>query len=113
MSFSLRQIFQSKARPGAAYSEVAKVVVWNKARIIPGLPKETYRLDPCGAVIEWDQYGDITLNGKGWEIDYLEPDALHDTNYTAGLQAIHWQNNQVKGQSLLKNRAVTGKMQHA
>ncbi len=109
MSFSLKQIFRYKVS-NRQYSEVRKVAVWNKARTIPGLPKETYRLDPCGAVIEWEKYGDKTPNGRGWEIDYVEPVALRMTDHTSGLHAIHWQNNQVKGDSLTINRPVDSRL---
>lgn len=92
MSFSLAQILRGQRK----FSGAVKVNVWNKARVAPGMPSHSYRLDPCGALLEWSKYGDTTPGGNGWQIDKVVPYSLHGTDHVSNLQAIHWQNNQVK-----------------
>lgn len=52
---------------GASFSNEAKLAVWKKGQEIPGKDKNKQRMDICGAVIEWDSYGDTTKDGTGWE----------------------------------------------
>lgn len=81
------------------FSFETRLAVWNKASHAPGKSPEAYRLDACGALIEWSKYGDTTPNGTGWEIDHIYPAALGGSDILSNLQALQWENNRKKGDS--------------
>lgn len=84
------------------YTEQQKVAVWNKARIVQGYHAAYVRADVCGALIEWERYGDTTSK-YGWEIDHIMPESLGGTDAITNLQPLQWQNNRTKGDSLSLN----------
>lgn len=85
------------------FSFETQLAVWNKAIHAPGMTPNTYRLDPCGALIRWDKYGDTTPNGTGWEIDHIYPASLGGSDNLSNLQALQWENNRKKGDNYPTN----------
>lgn len=69
------------------YTEQQKIAVWNKARIVQGYHPAYVRADACGALIEWERYGDTTSK-HGWEIDHIIPKSLGGTDAIANLQPL-------------------------
>ncbi len=83
-------------RNGYQFSEQTKISVWNKGQIVPGVDASQKRKDRCGAWIEWNQYGNTTENGTGWEIDHNQPVAKGGGDELANLQPLQWENNRHK-----------------
>ena len=40
----------------ANWTEEEKRKIWNKGEVIPGLNRDMWRTDQCGAYIKWDMY---------------------------------------------------------
>lgn len=81
---------------GEAFTLEQRRAVWAKARTVPG-KDVNFKLDPCGALMEWNQYGVTTENGTGWEIDHIKPVAHGGTDIPENLQALQWEHNRIKG----------------
>ncbi len=88
-------------RRGEAFSEAVKRAVWAKALIVPGLNPNEWKQDSCGARIQWSKYGEAIHLGTGWEIDHIRPVAHGGGDEITNLQALQWQNNRHKSDSLL------------
>lgn len=72
-------------------------LVWEKAIVLPGLDKDQYRADHCGAIIRRDQHNDNSQKlSMGWEIDHIRPPAFGGTNDLSNLQPLQWENNRQK-----------------
>jgi 5-methylcytosine-specific restriction endonuclease McrA len=82
---------------GGSFSEATVRKVWDKATIVPGINPAKRRKDDNGAWIEWDQYGDTTEGGTGWEIDHIRPVSRGGADEPSNLQPLQWQNNRAKG----------------
>lgn len=87
-------------RIGQSFSEAMKFVVWAKALAVPGQSLAEWRQDVCGARMQWSQYGNTAELGFGWEIDHIRPVAHGGSDEIVNLQALQWQNNRRKGDSL-------------
>jgi 5-methylcytosine-specific restriction endonuclease McrA len=81
------------------FTEEQKLVAWRKAQIVTGHDPAITRKDTCGAWIKWADYGN-TFSQFGWEVDHIYPVSLGGTDQPSNLQALHWQNNRAKGNSI-------------
>lgn len=76
-------------------SQIEKV--WKKATIVEGWEPNTYRKDPCGAIIMRDKYGKRD-NPFGWEIDHIYPKSMPNSDdRLENLRAMQYENNISKG----------------
>ncbi len=87
---------QGTTRSGAAFDYATIVAVWTKARPINGYDPQRFRLDACGAIIEFGRHGETIADGTGWEIDHMTPVALGGSDGLFNLQPLQWQNNRAK-----------------
>lgn len=100
MALQIGQRTYGTSRNGLGFTDEAKVAVWTRARVIPGLNPAQWRLDACGARMFWADYGKVVERGYGWEIDHMLPVAHNGTDDLSNLQALQWQNNRSKGDTL-------------
>lgn len=90
-------------RTGQPFSATVKNLIWQKARIVPGLDPAEWRMDACGARIKWSAFGTTAAGGFGWEIDHIFPVVHGGTDDLNNLQALQWQNNRSKGSNIGQN----------
>jgi 5-methylcytosine-specific restriction endonuclease McrA len=90
---------QNRKSSGSSFNALEIEVVWQKALGIPGQNMRLWRQDPCGAYMYRDHYGK-TDSKWGWEIDHVQPVARSGTDAIANLQALQWQNNRRKGDTV-------------
>jgi hypothetical protein len=79
------------------YSKAQIDEAWNKATIDENNDPKIWRKDPCGAWINYEQYGKHT--DFGWNIDHIIPNALFVENqgdFSGNRWAMHWENNKSK-----------------
>ncbi|MFI3296906.1 MAG: HNH endonuclease domain-containing protein [bacterium] len=76
--------------------EEDRLKIWEKAIKIDGFNPEKYRQDVCGAWIAYSRYGDRN-NMYGWEIDHIYPRSRGGNDDERNLRAMHWRNNESKG----------------
>lgn len=70
--------------------------VWDKATKVQGFDPNIFRKDPCGAWIIFNKYG-LRDNSFGWEIDHVFPKSQGGDDDIRNLRAMHWRNNESKG----------------
>lgn len=75
--------------------ETIRRQIWDKARTIKDLDPKDFRLDPCGAIIAWHQYGSQTQ--YGWVIDHIYPRRKGGDDNPENLRVMQWENNISKG----------------
>ncbi|MGE5621262.1 MAG: HNH endonuclease [archaeon] len=98
---------------GNAFREDVVNAVWRKARTVPGADPEKIRKDPCGAWIERDKFGVAVHKGTGWEIDHILPVERGGTDKLNNLQALQWENNRQKADSLILKCYISNQHQTA
>lgn len=78
-----------------------------------GLDDSMYRLDSCGALMQWDKYSDRDCD-YGWEIDHVVPKAIlikkevpeNEIDDEDNLRPMQWQNNDSKSADYPEYHAV-------
>lgn len=83
-------------RSGQPFDQVAIDAVWTKGAVVPGIDPSRRRKDPCGAWIDYQNYGRTVDDGTGWEIDHIVPVAKGGGDLLSNLQPLQWQNNRHK-----------------
>lgn len=100
MSYVMRAARRpSTDRNGHSFGLAVLRAVWAKGRLVPGYEAQAdmYRLDTCGALMQWTSYGDTTPRGYGWEVDHITAVDNGGSDNFANLQPLQWQNNRAKG----------------
>ena len=78
----------------ANWTDEEKLKIWNKGEIIPGRDSRILRKDQCGAIIQWDMYGDRSDRYNcGWEIDHIKPDSKGGEDIVSNARPLQWFNN--------------------
>ncbi len=90
---------------GIPWTDADKRNVWNKANIVEGHHQTETRMDPCGNLIKWSQFGNRD-SIYGWEIDHVNPVANGGGDNIENLQPLHWRNNLKKGNRLFWKQAT-------
>lgn len=85
-----------KKNKDAPFTENEKLAIWSKAQKILWENPSMVRMDACGAVIHYSEYGN-THSKYGWEIDHIIPKATNGSREPANLQVLQWENNRHKG----------------
>lgn len=83
-------------RSGASFTQAELRIVFNKCKIISGFDSNEYRLDACGALMKFSEYGKRIQKNSGWEVDHINPVSNGGSDDFVNLQALQWQNNAAK-----------------
>jgi len=87
-------------RDGSSFTQAELMAVFRKGRIVPNLHPDIWRYDACGALINFNSYGDTTPKNYGWEVDHVYPVSRGGPTVLSNLQPLQWQNNRAKGDSV-------------
>ena len=72
-----------------------KSLAWMKAKPIPNMNPNRFRMDHYGNLISWSQYGKDSRTG--WVVDHIRPLAKGGTNSPQNIQALQIHANLQKG----------------
>ena len=86
-------------RVGLNWHEHVIKLVWEKGIEIPNYPRDTWRLDYCGGVMHFPDFGNRN-NQYGWEIDHINPVTNGGNDLLTNLQPLSWKMNDKKGNRL-------------
>ena len=75
--------------------------IWSKARTAPGYKPDAVRMDSCGALMQFNLYGE--QSEYGWEVDHINPLSNGGQTVLNNLQPLQWENNRSKGDKLNGN----------
>ena len=75
-------------------------LVWEKAGVLENENPNFWRIDPCGACINWYEFG--KRSKYGWNIDHILPRAKGGTDVILNFCVMHWKNNQSKADDFPK-----------
>ena len=81
--------------------EDRKQIVWSKAMKTLNQDPDKVRIDCCGALIRYSDFGERDSQ-FGWEIDHIIPTAKGGTDDIENLQPLQWENNVAKGDGPLR-----------
>ncbi len=84
---------------GKKWSKETLDEVWNKGKVIPTFPAETWRLDQCGSAMKFSEHGN-RKSEVGWEIDHINPVSNGGLDTIENLQPLNWVNNVLKNDKL-------------
>jgi len=85
------------------FSEELKIKIWKRLRTVKDKDPNKFRLDPAGALVEWDEYGKFSPNG--WQVDHAFPKKKLEENGVkeelwddiVDLRPFNSANNELKG----------------
>lgn len=90
------------------YSKAQIDEAWNKATIDENNDPKIWRKDPCGAWINYNQYG--KQSEYGWSIDHIIPKVLFNNNdydsSSCNRRAMHWENNLKKSDDFPEYKCI-------
>lgn len=84
---------------GLKWPDEMKKLVWEKGIVIPNYPKDIWRIDPFGGVMNFQEHGNRE-NKYGWEIDHINPVANGGNDDLKNLQPLSWEMNVKKNNRL-------------
>lgn len=83
-------------RSGTTFTHTELRIVFNKGFVKPGLDPNEYRVDKCGALMKFSDYGIRSQGNYGWEVDHIIPVSKGGGDNVENLQPLQWQNNASK-----------------
>ncbi len=86
-------------KDGNAWTQKQIEQVWGKGILIPHFSPESWRLDKCGVIIKFDEFGNENSE-YGWEIDHIISVSNEGNDNIENLQPLNWINNVVKDHKL-------------
>lgn len=84
-----------------AFDEATILAVWNKGKFAGTNDPKEWRLDECGAWMQFSKYGDRNST-YGWEVDHITSQDHGGTDALSNLRPLQWENNASKGAGRLK-----------
>jgi hypothetical protein len=100
-------ILEQIAASNQNINDKRKLDAWTKAQPYGNYDLGEVRKDACGAPIVWADYGKQTQ--YGWEVDHILPvSRFLNADQPINVQALQWQNNRAKSNSIGINYCVVG-----
>lgn len=86
-------------KDGGQWTDFEKLAVWQKGKQSANQPSNLVRIDQCGDIMLWSEYGKRESD-HGWEIDHINPVSNGGGDALSNLQPLNWKNNASKGDKL-------------